>query len=339
MDVDLPKVVLGFLGTGLVLAVLALVVGVEDLSSAFGLLEAQSMVLVAATGMAWLASWGFTLRAVLEALGIETTRRGALLLYASAAFANNVTPFGQAGGEPLSALLISRSTGSEYEQGLAAIASVDSLNFVPSILLALLGLAYYAARFTVGDRLLLVIGVVVGLAVAVPLAGALLWRERERVRSGITRLSTPVLRRLGRHVPGVPTLEAAHVRERIGAFYTAVGRVATDRRQMVRAMTFSLLGWLFLAVTLWLTLGALGTTVPIAIAFVVVPVGTIASVAPLPGGAGGVEAVTVLLLVPTTGVSAATAGAAAIVYRVATYWLPTVVGGVAASWLQGRTSP
>jgi len=338
MDVDLPKVIAGFLGTALVLGVLAYLVGVSELLAAFRLLDLRSVVLITATGLAWLASWGLALRTVLTALGISTTVRRALLLYASAAFANNVTPFGQAGGEPVSALLISRSTGVEYERGLAAIASVDSLNFVPSIALALLGLAYYAARFTVGDRLLVVIAVVVGLAIAVPVGAFLAWRSRERVKATVTRVATPMLQRLSRHIPGVPSIERVHVRERIGSFYQAIGRVATDRRQLATAMAFSALGWLFLVVTLWLTLSTLGHPVPLTIVFIVVPVGTIASVAPLPGGAGGVEAATVLLLVPTTGVSAATAGAAAILYRGSTYWLPTVLGGIAASWLQGRPS-
>ncbi|MFB6069380.1 MAG: YbhN family protein [Halanaeroarchaeum sp.] len=339
MDVDFPKVVAGFVGTALVLGGLVYVVGISDLVGAIRLLEARSLALIAVAGLAWLVAWGFALRTVLATLGVETTIRGAQLLYASAAFANNVTPFGQAGGEPISALLIARATGTEYERGLAAIASVDSLNFVPSIVLALLGLAYYVARFTVGDRILFVVAVVVGLALAVPAVAYLGWRSRERIKATVTRYATPLLQRLGVHLPGVPVVESVHVRERIGSFYAAIGRVATDRRQLATAMGFSALGWLFLCVTLYLTLYALGAPVSPVIVAIVVPVGTIASIAPLPGGAGGVEAATVLLLVPTTGVSAATAGAAAIVYRVSTYWIPTILGGVAASWLQGHSGP
>jgi hypothetical protein len=338
MDVEVPEVVLGFLGTAVVLGLLAFFVGVDDLLTAFGLLDARSMVLVAGAGIGWLVAWSLALERVLRTLGLPVSRFHSVLLYASAAFANNVTPFGQAGGEPFSALLISRSTNTEYERGLAAIASVDSLNFVPSIVLALLGLTYYAARFTVGDRLQVVIGVVIGLAIVVPTGIYLLWRYRSRLNLTVARLATPVLRRIAAVVPGIESPDPMHIRERIANFYGAIGRVSTGGGDLAIALAFSALGWLFLSVALWLSLWALGYTVSPPIVLIIVPVSTIASVAPLPGGAGGVEAVTVLLLVPTTGVSPATAGAAAIVYRVATYWLSTVLGGIAVAWLQGRSS-
>ncbi|MFB6267128.1 MAG: YbhN family protein, partial [Halodesulfurarchaeum sp.] len=337
MDTDLPKVLLGFLGTLVVLGALVAFVGVGDFLAAFRLLDLRALLVLAGVGIAWLVSWGLSLRTVLRSLALPVSTADSVLLYASAAFANNVTPFGQAGGEPISALLISRTTDTEYEQGLAAIASVDSLNFVPSIVLALLGLAYYVARFTVGDRILLVLGVVIALAVGIPLAGYLVWRHRERVKGLAVRALTPAIQAVARVVPSVGTPESIHVHDRIAGFYRAIGRVATGRGNLLLALGFSAIGWLLLCLALWLSLWALGHPVPVAIVFVVVPVGTIASIAPLPGGAGGVEAATVLLLVPTTGVTAATAGAAAIIYRGATYWLPTVLGGLAAAWLQART--
>jgi hypothetical protein len=338
MDVDLLQILLGFVGTAVVLGVLVFLVGVGDLLAAFALLDPTALALVAAAGLAWLGAWSLALRRVLHTLDVPVSSLDAVLLYASAAFANNVTPFGQAGGEPFSALLISRATDSEYERGLAAIASVDSLNFAPSIALALLGLSYYVARFTVGDRIQFVIAVVLALAIGIPLAGYLLWVNRARVKAMVTRSLTPVVRVVARVLPGVHAPEQTHIRQRISNFYGAIGRVATGGGNLAIAMAYSALGWLFLCVALWLSLWAIGHPVPPAIVFIVVPVGTIASVAPLPGGAGGVEAATVLLLVPTTGVSAATAGAAAIIYRGATYWLPTVLGGLAAAILQGRTT-
>lgn len=337
MDDDILHILLGFLGTAAILGILVVLVGVGEVAAAFGLLEPGAVGLILAAGLAWLGAWSLALGRVLRTLRIPVSTRGAVLLYASAAFANNVTPFGQAGGEPFSALLISRATDTEYERGLAAIASVDSLNFVPSIALALVGLAYYVARFTVGDRILVVIAVVVGLAVAIPLAGYGLWIGRARVRSVVAHTLTPLVGAIAGVIPRLEAPEPATIRHRIDNFYGAIGRVATGGGNLALAMAYSTVGWLMLATTLWLSLWAIGHPVPATIVIIVVPVGTIASVAPLPGGAGGVEAATVLLLVPTTGVSAATAGAAAIIFRGATYWVPTVLGGLAAAWLQGRT--
>ncbi|GGL50089.1 lysylphosphatidylglycerol synthase transmembrane domain-containing protein [Halocalculus aciditolerans] len=339
MDFDTRGIALGFVGAAAVLAVLVWYVGVGDLTAAFRMLSATSLALILLAGLAWLAAWGMALRRVLAALGIDASITDGFLLYAAAAFANNVTPFGQAGGEPFSALLISRATNSEYERGLAAIASVDSLNFVPSIVIALIGLTYYIATVAVGNNVLLVLGVVVGLAVLVPTVGYLAWRFRTRLQHAIAGAITPVVTTLARVVPSMDTVKPPAIRDRVASFFTSIERVATSRRDIAISLGFSAVGWLCMCLALYLSLRALApdSAFPGFVVLVVVPVATIASITPLPGGAGGVEFAIVLLLVPTTGIDAATASAAAIVYRGATYWSPTIIGGLCAALLQGRT--
>ena len=51
-------------------------------------------------------------------------------------------PFGQTGGDPVSAVLIDRVAETEYETGLAAIGSVNALNRIASIFLGLLAVSY-----------------------------------------------------------------------------------------------------------------------------------------------------------------------------------------------------
>jgi hypothetical protein len=338
LDVDTRKVALGFLGTAVVLVVLVSLVGASEVVETLGRLDAPSAALVALSGLAWLAAWGACLRTVLGSLDIEVGLGYSFLLYASAAFANNVTPFGQAGGEPFSAFLISRATDAEYERSLAVIASVDSINFIPSITLAALGLSYYTARFTVGDQLLAVAAVIVGLAIGIPALAYLAWRNRRRLRFGVAGTLTPVLHRLASVIPGFTAPSAETIRHRVGGFFDAITRVADDRHRLGRAVAYSALGWVFMCLTLWLSLHALDFTVPITLVFVVVPVATIAGITPLPGGAGGVEFVLVLLLVPTTGITAASAATAAIIYRAGTYWLSTGLGAVGAVVLQRRAT-
>ena len=337
MDVDETKIAVGFVGALLVLALLVFLVGIEDVTSALALLDAQTAVVLAALGVGWLVAWGLSLRAVLAALEIDVTPTTAVLLYASAAFANNITPFGQAGGEPFSGYIISRATDAEYERGLAAIASVDSINFVPSLAFALLGLAYYALRYTVLDAVRYVAGVVLALAVAIPVVAYLGWRFRERVRASLVSGLAPVFSLVSRIAPQFSVPSRDQIRAQVDGFFRAIGRVASDRERLVTAVALSAAGWLVMCLALWLSLRGLGHTVPVAIAFVVVPVAAIASITPLPGGTGGVEFAIVLLLVPTTGVSAGTAGAAAIVFRAATYWVPTALGGLSVVALESRT--
>ncbi|QDX40487.1 lysylphosphatidylglycerol synthase transmembrane domain-containing protein [Salarchaeum sp. JOR-1] len=337
MDFDERGIVIGFLAALAVLGGLLWFVGFDDILAALRLLDLSTFLGIVALGVVWLASWGLALRRVLDSIGVAASALDAFLLYAAAAFANNITPFGQAGGEPFSALLISRATGSDYEEGLAAIASVDTLNFIPSLLLAVLGLTYYTLTYAVGDRVQLVSAAVAVLAVTIPLTGYLLWRYRDRFKAALASTLAPVLRVVARVVPGFSAPGAGVLRDRIAAFYRSIGRVAANRRDLAFALAYSTLGWLVMCLALYATLwGLVPVSFSVAIVFVVVPVATIASVTPLPGGAGGVEFAIVLLLVPTTSVDAATATSAALVFRAATYWIPTVIGGVAAFLLESR---
>ncbi|GGN06734.1 lysylphosphatidylglycerol synthase transmembrane domain-containing protein [Halarchaeum nitratireducens] len=338
MEFDSRAIGVGFAAVVAVLALLVWVVGVDDIARTLSLLEPRTFAVILAVGLAWLVAWALALRRVLDALGVAASAWDAVLLYAAAAFANNITPFGQAGGEPFSALLISRATDSEYETGLAAIASVDTLNFVPSIVLALVGLTYYVARYAAGDSVRFVFGVVVALAITVPAVAALAWRYRAATKRRLVGVVHPVWARLGRHLPRVSAPGRDAIRARVDGFVRSIERVATSRRDLAIAVTWSALGWCCLCLALYLSLWTLtpATDINAAIVFIAVPVATIASVTPLPGGAGGVEAALVLLLVPTTGVTAATATSAAIVFRAAVYWAPTVAGGGAAAWLELR---
>jgi hypothetical protein len=94
-------------------------------------------------------------------------------------------------------------------------------------------------------------------------------------------------------------------------------------------------------VGLWLAFEAIGHSIPLSIALFVVPLGAIAGVTPLPGGAGGIETVLVTLLTLATGpaIGLTVATSAVIIYRGAVYWVPVLIGGAVMSVLtvQGRT--
>jgi uncharacterized protein (TIRG00374 family) len=337
MNGDRRATVLGFLGAVAILAILFWVVGVDDIIAAFSDARPALVAAVIPVAFVWLSAWGMSLYTVLRALGTPVSPPKTVLLFSAAIFSNNVTPFGQAGGEPLSALLISRGADSEYETGLAAIASVDALHFVPSVSLAVVGLTFFALRTVqLGRNLLIAASAVALLALAIPVAAYLGWRYRYELEAAVVRVFTPIIRVVGRLLPRRSPPDPAVIERRIESFFDAIDRVAGSRRTLVTAIGFSFLGWLALATSLWLSLFALGHRVPFAAMLVVIPVGAIAGFTPLPGGLGGVEAAFVVLLVATTPVVAPTASAAIVIHRGATYWLPTILGGGTATALGAR---
>lgn len=337
MDVDLGdarSIAVGFGVGAVVLLGLYSLVGLDKVAAALSQADTALVAAVCVVAVCWLFAWGLALRTVLGVIAVPVSVMQSFMLFAGATFANNVTPFGQAGGEPFSALLVSRTTETEYENGLAAVASVDTLNFVPSVSFALVGVGYYATTFTVGDRVELAAISLVALAIAVPLAAYFGWRYRDSVADIAISLIVPAGTRLARVVPVLDAPDESNLRSRVEGFFDALERVAGDRHQLAKAAAFSAIGWFLLSVSLWLSLLALGHSVPFAAALFVVPLASVAGVTPLPGGLGGVEAALVVLIVPVTGVDAATAGAAAVIHRGATYWLPVLLGGSATAMLE-----
>ncbi|WP_276273043.1 lysylphosphatidylglycerol synthase transmembrane domain-containing protein [Haloarcula litorea] len=340
MDGNRVAQVLGFVGALAVLAGLVWFVGVDRTIAALTRADPPTLALVVGIAALWMTAWGLALWSVLGALRTPVAAHTAILVYVAAVFSNNVTPFGQAGGEPLSALLISSAADSEYETGLAAIASVDTVHFVPSIGYAVVGFTFVAAgAIRLGRNLVFAAGAVAALAVGLPLAAYLGWRYRYELEEAVVRVFTPIVRVVGRVLPWRSPPTAASIERRIEGFFVAIDRIATDRQTLAQTLGLSALGWACLTASLWTSLYAVGYTVPVAAVLLAVPLGNVASITPLPGGSGAIEAVLVTLLVSTVGpLTAAAATSAVLVHRGATYLLPMLVGGVVASFLGADTA-
>ncbi|MGM0591926.1 MAG: lysylphosphatidylglycerol synthase transmembrane domain-containing protein [Halobacteriota archaeon] len=328
----LRATVLGFLAAAAVFTVLFYVAGVDDLVQTLSMAEPAIVGLVIVATLAWLASWGGSLRTVLSVLGVDLSAIRSFFVFAGATFSNNITPFGQAGGEPVTALLITEVSDAEYETSLAAIASVDTLNFVPSIIFALIGAGYYTTEVTLGRNLEIAIGAVVGLAVIVPSVVYVGWQHRYELERRVIEALTPLIRRLGRRLPRVTAPSPDGIERRITGFFSAIERVATSPRGLTLALGLSAFGWFLQMLGLWLSFYAIGHPIAFSIALFVVPIGAIAGVTPLPGGVGGIESVLVVLIAaasPAVGFDVATAGV--VIFRGAVYWTPTLIGGVTTS--------
>ncbi|SEV88506.1 lysylphosphatidylglycerol synthase transmembrane domain-containing protein [Natrinema salifodinae] len=321
---------LGAFGAIAVFAVLFFAVGARNVVDS--LLSADP-ALVAATfalALCWLAAWSLMLRTVLAALGVDVPAGKSFFVYAGAVFANNVTPFGQAGGEPVAALLISKVSDARYETGLVSIASVDVLNVVPSISLIFVGVGYYASTTALGERLETAVGSAVALIVGIVVVMVVLWRRRDAIVERLPAVVAPRLGRLGLDRFNPETLEA-DLADRLGRFFANIERVATDRWRLAAVVGLSLCGWLFQTAALMAAFAALGHSVPPYILLFVIPLANLAGAAPLPGGLGGIEAAFVTLLVPTTGIEAPVITAAVLIFRGAIYWMPVLIGGVSVS--------
>jgi uncharacterized protein (TIRG00374 family) len=337
MDGDRWVTVVGFAAALLVLAILVYVAGVEETIGTLQQADPGLSAVVLGLAVVWLSAWGLSLHTVLGAMDAPLSATRSILVFSAAMFANNITPFGQAGGEPVSAFLISEATDAEYETGLAAIASVDTLHFVPSIGIAVVGVASLLLRSVPLGRQFVVAIVAIVVLVAVFVAAVVLgYRYRHRIEHIVGRALTPIVQGLYRLIPTRSPPDPAAIQGRVDGFFSAIDRIAADRQAIVLASAFSAAGWLALSTALWVAVLAVGVDVPLAAALVVTPIGSIAGVTPLPGGSGAVEGAFAALLTSLGGISSGAAVAAVFIHRVATYWLPTFVGGGVATALGAR---
>ncbi len=321
---------IGISGAVAVFAVLFFLVGGQQIITSLATADPIYIGMTFGLGLCWLMAWSLMLRTVLGTLGVDIPAGKSFLVYAGAVFANNVTPFGQAGGEPISALLISKVSDARYETGLVGIASVDVLNVVSSVSLVLISVGYYATNFAIGERLVTAVGSALVLTIGIGSLMLVAWRYRYAL---IDRISGTVASGLARLRPNRFDHDAVEddITERTDNFFDHIERMAMNRRRLAIVLGLSLSGWLLQGAALLAAFTALGHSVPVSIVLFAIPLGNLAGAAPLPGGLGGIEAAFVALLVPTTGIAAPAVTAAVLIHRGAIYWMPVLIGGGSAT--------
>ena len=268
---NVTAVVLGFALAVGVLLVLVFVVGIDAVVAAIEAADGMLVGVTVAVSLAWIAAWANALFVVLAVLGHSTSRRRATVLYAAMMFANNVSPFTVIGGEPVAALFVSQSTDADYETSLAAVASVDLLNFLPGPALAVTGLFYFGISTVAGDAAWLLVGSLFGLGLAFVVAGYAGWRYRWVLAHHLAAALGRGLGLVSRLVPGFPQVTAAGVESSLGRVLSGFGRVAGDRRGLVAGLGSAALGWVLLSLSLWLSLSAVGAPVAVDVTLFVVP--------------------------------------------------------------------
>lgn len=334
----LRSVVVGGVSALAVVVALVVFVGVDDLLRRLAAVSPATLLLLAGLAAAWLTCWGVSLYVVLRTLGWHGSLPRAVALYTSVNFANSVVPFGHAGAGPVAALLVTRGADTDYDTSLAAVACVDALNVVPSGVFVLGGVGVLAGTAALDPMVggAAVLGVIL-LAVALA-AGVAVYRNHRGATESVLAILTWVSDRLARILPGVPPLadRIDSLGSHVEGFFESVGRLSSDRAAVAAVLALSTLGWGALTTALWVATDAVGPGISIAVAALTVPLSMLAIVLPLPGGAGGVEAGIVLLLVSAGGLTPAGAAAAALLYRATVWALPVLVGGAVTVVMQTR---
>lgn len=303
-------------------------VGVSAIARALGRVTALEVTVLVVGGFAPIVIWGLALAVVFAAMEIEVPTAVTIAYFSASVFLNGITPFGQLGGDPPSGVLIARTSRTAVEEAVAAIGSVNALNRVAIVFLG--GVAWVAVggRTTTEDGIfeLVVLSV---LSVAVLGGFAVLgWRHREWAIRGAGSLIGGAVVAIGSRLPGAPTTTTVAVTDRVSGFVAAVGRLGASRARLAATLLLGGLGHLVAGGLLWLAIVFVGGSAPLGVVVGTLPLAKLSGLTPVPGGTGSAPVVLGGLLVLTAGMSAPTAAAAAILYRGAAFWVPTVAGGL-----------
>ncbi len=116
--------------------------------------------------------------------------------------------------------------------------------------------------------------------------------------------------------------------------WASLSGVLTDPKRTLGLLGSNLASRIILGVTLWFILQAIGTPLPLVVCLVVtVATNLLAGLVPIPGGIGVAEAVLTSFLI-FAGLDSDTAFAAAIVFRLSTFYIPAGEGFFGTRWLE-----
>ncbi|MFD1511766.1 lysylphosphatidylglycerol synthase transmembrane domain-containing protein [Halomarina rubra] len=288
--------------------------------------DARTVGLMLGLAFVALTCRGIALRGVLDILGTRVGRLRAVGLFFATTFVGCLAPFGKAAAGPVSGLLVSSATDTEYEQSLAAVVTVDAVVSAVGLGLALAGLG---GSTRPDSSALLALPVLAVL-------GVLAWRFRDRLVGAAGRVVAVPVRLVCRVLPSKTPPSTESVTERVERVVASVELVARSPRRLAGVVAIVALGQVAAAACLWLALDAVGSAVSFPLVLGVLPLAGVGTLVPSPGGAAGVEAALVGLLVSFAGVAVPPASAAVLLYRTATFWAPLPVGGLSTLALGGR---
>jgi len=327
------RVVAGGAAALAVLALLVAVVGPRGLARDLAAVRPAWAALAGGLSLGAFLAWAEGVRRLHVHVGPRVGPIRFQLAFLAGVFAKQLVPVGRATGPVLVAYALNTQTGGDYERDLAATSVGELSKLAASLVVAAAGAGLLVAGRAPSVPATLGIAVAVGTVVVV-VATILLVGRRDLLETGVLAGAAVVRAtagRLSRRVAFETTPSV--VRRRLSAFLASVDVLRDQPGAVVAGVGLAHLGWGSFCLALSASAVALGHDVPLGVAMVVVPVGGFASAFPLPGGVGGVEAGMAGLLVAVAGVPLVDATATVLLFRLASFWLVFLAGGLASLYL------
>ena len=300
--------VLGF--TTLVLAALIYFSDFSAVKDILSSAEYSWLALAAISANIPLLIYSFTWNKILNTSGIEIGYFRTFQLVLANVFVNNITPFGNIGGEAAITYILSKITGENSGKIFSMVLLASLINFLP--LVSLLAAGLIMAGYWKSVLLIFLASAAVILAVK-------RFSGRFREFSGVQKIPS-----------------------RVGDFlrdFREALEIFSDEKSLLAGLLVFSHSWLIFDVSSVILIGyAYGLDLLSPLIIVVIPLARVANYVPTPGGSGPYEVALAGLLHFFLGVSVAEGVLVAVSYRVLTYYIGLLLGYFSLNLLVSRKS-
>lgn len=265
-------------------------------------------------GLLFFVTNGFIWYSFLKEVDTPVSFWKAIKLFLGGNFMNSVTPLGQFGGEPLMAYIVSRNTEANYQESISSIVSADLVNSMPFVTFSALGVVYLIILGE-ANNLILNIGLLLSLLVILgAFLAYLLWFEDQMLENYLFRL----LKWFEENLGGKSFIDSA--REKVKEALEKFRQFGENPRHLFFTSVIGHVTVVAQMICLYFVLLSLNIQ-PLAVPIMLtVVLSGLATFSPTPGGSGTFEAAFTGLIVLLMPVDPGPALAAAVLFRLTTYW-------------------
>ena len=306
----------------IILIVMLYFVGIDNIMDA---LKKANLALVALAIIVQIATYFlYTIRwnLINSEAGIKVSLKSLLPITMVGLAANNITPSGRGGGEPVRAYILSQEQDDGLKDTFATVVADRALDTFPFIVLAAITIVATVFYFEIPTWLVAVL-ILATIAIIAILAILIYMCINPGFGEKIERFIMKLVNRF--YKKASDDLQKS-IHENIQGFQDTMKMLISNRKLLAITIPMSFLIWVFEILRVYIVFLAFGATLNfIVIAEVFIIASLVGMIPLLPGGLGAVDGV-MIGFYSKAGVSLSLAAPVTLIERLISFWMATIIG-------------
>jgi len=306
----------------IILIVMLYFVGIDNIMDA---LKKANLALVALAIIVQIATYFlYTIRwnLINSEAGIKVSLKSLLPITMVGLAANNITPSGRGGGEPVRAYILSKEHDYGLKDTFATVVADRALDTFPFIVLAAITIVATVFYFEIPTWLVAVL-ILATIAIIAILAILIYMCINPGFGEKIERFIMKLVNRF--YKKASDDLQKS-IHENIQGFQDTMKMLISNRKLLAITIPMSFLIWVFEILRVYIVFLAFGATLNfIVIAEVFIIASLVGMIPLLPGGLGTVDGV-MIGFYSKAGVSLSLAAPVTLIERLISFWMATIIG-------------